>query len=166
MGRVGEVISRTWRTAAKMKLFKGPLASEKSDCDNERVKRYISKYTINPAIIHGIDHVVGDVAVGKLADLVLWRPDSFGVKPRQVLKGGSFVYADIGDANGSIPTVEPINLKPMWSAEAAAAAMDSVLFVSQISIDTGQSRYLNQCRTECGVQVPSLDMVSRKRRKR
>ncbi|KAF8642029.1 hypothetical protein AX16_009750 [Volvariella volvacea WC 439] len=139
MGRVGEVVSRTWRTASKMRDFRGPLASLGDDeCkDNGRVKRYIAKYTINPAITHGISHVVGHVAVGTLADLVLWKPENFGSKPEMILKSGVIVNAQMGDANASIPTVQPSYVRPMWGALPGSAALNSVAFVSQISIDSG-----------------------------
>ncbi|KAH7928060.1 urease [Leucogyrophana mollusca] len=144
MGRVGEVVSRTWRTASKLRELRGPLgklsdleAPDHEGRDNGRVKRYIAKYTINPAITHGISHLVGSVEVGKLADLVLWKPENFGVKPEMVLKSGVIAWAQMGDANASIPTVQPFYSKPMWGAYPAAAALNSVAFVSQISLDSG-----------------------------
>jgi urease len=139
MGRIGEVISRTWRTAAKMKSMKGPLPEDSETDDNFRVKRYVSKYTINPALVHGMSHVVGDVAVGKLADLVLWQPANFGVRPDKVIKAGMIAWAQMGDANASIPTVQPVVGAPMFAALPGAAALSSVLFVSQLSIDSGAS---------------------------
>lgn len=138
MGRVGEVVSRTWRTASKMRDFLGPL-TELGDTewkDNGRVKRYISKYTINPAITHGISHVVGQVEHGHLADLVLWKPENFGAKPEMVLKSGVIVWSQMGDANASIPSVQPFYGQPMWGAHAPSAALNSVAFVSQISIES------------------------------
>lgn len=139
MGRVGEVASRTWRTASKLKDFRGPLAelNDTSEKDNGRVKRYIAKYTINPAITHGIGHLVGSVEVGKLADLVLWKPENFGAKPEMVLKSGVIAWAQMGDANASIPTVQPTYGRPMWGSFPPAAALNSVAFVSRISIETG-----------------------------
>ncbi|OCH95434.1 urease [Obba rivulosa] len=139
MGRVGEVISRTWRTASKLREFRGPLASlgDSEGHDNGRVKRYISKYTINPAITHGISHLVGQVAVGTLADLVLWKPENFGTKPEMVLKSGVIAWAQMGDANASIPTVQPFFGRAMWGSHPASAALNSVSFVSQISITSG-----------------------------
>ncbi|KAG2107262.1 urease [Suillus discolor] len=139
MGRVGEVASRTWRTASKLRDFKGPLIelNDTSEKDNGRVKRYIAKYTINPAITHGIGHVVGSVEVGKLADLVLWKPENFGAKPEMVLKSGVIVWAEMGEANASIPTVQPTYGRPMWGSFPSAAALNSVAFVSRISIATG-----------------------------
>lgn len=121
-----------------MKQHTGPLADEPYEgADNARVKRYVSKYTINPALVHGISHVVGDIAVGKLADLVFWNPTHFGVKPTSIMKGGKIAWSVIGEANGSIPTVQPVTLRPMWAAEPAAAARCSMNFVSQLSIDSG-----------------------------
>ncbi|GJN94126.1 hypothetical protein Rhopal_007200-T1 [Rhodotorula paludigena] len=138
MGRIGEVISRTWRTANKMKECRGPLPEEtRPGADNERVKRYVAKYTINPAIANGLSHVVGDISIGKLADLVLWKPENFGVRPQMVIKGGVIAWANMGDANASIPTVEPVVGRPMWGTHAGAAALNSILFVSQLSIDSG-----------------------------
>ncbi|GAA5875111.1 hypothetical protein JCM8547_005416 [Rhodosporidiobolus lusitaniae] len=138
MGRIGEVVSRTWRTAAKMKECRGALEGEEREgADNLRVKRYIAKYTINPAIAHGISHVVGDVAPGKLADLVLWEPSNFGVRPQMVIKGGVIAWAQMGDANASIPTVQPVYGRPMWGSHAEAAALNSYLFVSSLSLSSG-----------------------------
>ncbi|KAI0261480.1 urease [Gloeopeniophorella convolvens] len=139
MGRVGEVVTRTWRTASKMRAFRGPLTAlgDSEGHDNARVKRYIAKYTINPAITHGIGHLVGQVAVGALADLVLWKPENFGIKPEMVLKSGVIAWAQMGDANASIPTVQPFFGRPMWGAYAASAAHNSVHFVSKVSIDSG-----------------------------
>ncbi|KAF8626082.1 hypothetical protein AX15_005091 [Amanita polypyramis BW_CC] len=139
MGRVGEVVSRTWRTASKMREMLGPLTElgDEEGKDNGRVKRYISKYTINPAITHGISHVVGQVAVGMLADLVLWKPENFGAKPEMVLKSGMIAWSQMGDANASIPSVQPIYGRPMWGSHSCSAALNSVVFVSQISIDSG-----------------------------
>ncbi|KAH7875709.1 urease [Lentinula edodes] len=148
MGRVGEVVSRTWRTASKMRECRGPLtelgdegAREGKDWypgkDNARVKRYVAKYTVNPAITHGINHLVGHIAVGTLADLVLWKPASFGAKPEMVIKSGVIAWSQMGDANASIPSVQPFFSKPMWGAKAGSAALNSVAFVSQVSIDSG-----------------------------
>nr|CAG34286.1 urease [Agaricus bisporus]CAG34287.1 urease [Agaricus bisporus] len=136
MGRIGEVISRTWRTASKMREVRGPLTDLGDDGrkDNARVKRYIAKYTVNPAIAHGISHLVGHVAVGTLADLVLWKPENFGSKPEMILKAGVITYSQMGDANASIPSVQPFYSKPMWGAKPGSAALNSVAFVSQVSI--------------------------------
>ncbi len=130
MGRVGEVIIRTWQTAHKMKQQRGQLAEDAKDNDNFRVKRYIAKYTIAPALTHGIAHEVGSVEVGKLADLVLWRPAFFGVKPLLILKGGMIAAAAMGDPNASIPTPQPVHYRPMFGAFGAAMHATSVTFVS------------------------------------
>ena len=116
MGRLGEVIIRTWQTADKMKKQRGALPGEKGDNDNMRVKRYVAKYTINPAIAHGVSKHIGSVEKGKLADLVLWSPAFFGVKPEIVIKGGSIVAAQMGDPNASIPTPQPVHYRPMFGA--------------------------------------------------
>ena len=130
MGRVGEVITRTWQTAHKMKVQRGALAGDGARNDNFRARRYIAKYTINPAITHGISHVVGSLEPGKLADLVLWKPAFFGVKPSMILKGGMIAAAQMGDANASIPTPQPVYSRPMFGAF-GRALKTSVLFVSQ-----------------------------------
>ena len=138
MGRVGEVIIRTWQTAHKMKLQRGPLPSPGADgqpSDNFRVKRYLAKYTINPAITHGISHLVGSIEVGKLADLVLWKPAFFGVKPSLILKGGMIAAAAMGDANASIPTPQPVHYRPMFGSF-GNALQTSVTFVSQAALDS------------------------------
>src|SRR5438477_9769323 len=120
MGRVGEVICRTWQTAHKMRGERGRLPAEQGDNDNSRIRRYIAKYTINPAIAHGIAHEVGSIEAGKLADLVLWKPAFFGVKPELVLKGGLIAMAAMGDPNASIPTPQPVRYRPMFAAHGAA----------------------------------------------
>src|SRR5947208_15503418 len=120
MGRVGEVVCRTWQTADKMKRQRGRLPGEQGDNDNLRIRRYIAKYTINPAITHGISHEVGSVEAGKLADLVVWKPAFFGVKPELVLKGGFIVTAAMGDPNASIPTPQPVRYRPMFAAYGGA----------------------------------------------
>jgi urease subunit alpha len=135
MGRVGEVITRTWQTAHKMKVQRGALAPDSAHHDNFRVKRYIAKYTINPAITHGIAHVVGSIEPGKLADLVLWRPAFFGAKPTLIIKGGMIIAAPMGDANASIPTPQPVHYRPMFGALGGAGAHTSVTFVSQAAIE-------------------------------
>ncbi|KAL7006321.1 Urease [Cystobasidiomycetes sp. EMM_F5] len=116
MGRIGEVISRTWRTASKMKSMRGTLTGDDAEADNHRVKRYISKYTVNVALTHGISEHVGSVEVGRVADLVMWDPANFGVRPKNVIKGGVIAWAQVGDANASIPTVEPVNGRPIDEA--------------------------------------------------
>src|SRR5206468_4690495 len=137
MGRVGEVIIRTWQTAHKMRQQRGRLAGERGDNDNLRARRYIAKYTINPAITHGIAHSVGSIEVGKLADLVLWSPAFFGVKPEVVLKGGFIAWAQMGDPNASIPTPQPVWMRPMFGAFGGAVGATSLAFVSKISLDEG-----------------------------
>lgn len=137
MGRVGEVLIRTWQTADKMKKQRGRLAEEQGDNDNFRVRRYIAKYTINPAIAHGISDYVGSIEEGKLADLVLWSPAFFGVKPDLVLKMGSIVAAAMGDPNASIPTPQPVHYRPMFASFGRAIAESAVTFVSQAAQDAG-----------------------------
>ncbi|MCB1823816.1 MAG: urease subunit alpha, partial [Candidatus Competibacteraceae bacterium] len=137
MGRVGEVITRTWQTAHKMKVQRGSLASDPTRHDNFRVKRYIAKYTINPAITHGIGHLVGSLEVGKLADIVLWRPAFFGVKPTMIVKGGFIVAAPMGDANASIPTPQPVHYRPMFGAFGGALAATCLTFVSKAALNSG-----------------------------
>ena len=142
MGRIGEVICRTWQTADKMKRRRGPLPGEQAGSDNLRVRRYIAKYTINPAITHGIAAHVGSIEVGKLADLVLWKPAFFGVKPEVVIKGGFIAGAMMGDGNASIPTPQPVVARSMFGAFGAALDACSVHFVSQAGLDGGALRGL------------------------
>jgi urease subunit alpha len=140
MGRIGEVVMRTWQTAHVMKRRRGALdgdGSGEDGADNNRVRRYVAKYTICPAIAHGLDHEVGSVEVGKLADLVLWEPAFFGVRPHAVLKGGMIAWAAMGDANASIPTPQPVLPRPMFGAAPAAAAATSVHFVAPQAIEDG-----------------------------
>jgi len=137
MGRVGEVIIRTWQTADKMKKQRGSLPEEKGDNDNVRVKRYVAKYTINPAIAHGMAKHIGSVEKGKLADLVLWAPAFFGVKPEIVIKGGSIVAAQMGDPNASIPTPQPVHYRPMFGAFGKALTASSLMFVSKAAARSG-----------------------------
>ena len=137
MGRVGEVIMRTWQTAHKMKQQRGALDGDTDRSDNTRVKRYIAKYTINPAIAHGISHEVGSIEVGKWADLVVWRPAFFGVKPSIILKGGFIAMAAMGDPNASIPTPQPVHYRPMFGAFGGAVAKGSFTFVSQAGLAAG-----------------------------
>jgi urease subunit alpha len=136
MGRVGEVISRTWQTAHKMKVQRGSMPEDSDRSDNFRVKRYIAKYTINPAIAHGISHEVGSVEVGKLADLVIWRPAFFGVKPSLILKGGVIAMSLMGDANASIPTPQPVHYRPMFGSYGGSLERSSVTFVSQAAMQS------------------------------
>ena len=137
MGRVGEVITRTWQTAHKMKVQRGKLSEETGDNDNFRAKRYVAKYTINPAITHGIADYVGSVEVGKLADLCLWKPAFFGVKPEIVLKGGLIAWSQMGDANASIPTPQPVYMRPMFGSFGGAIASTSLTFISQEALKLG-----------------------------
>lgn len=137
MGRVGEVITRTWQTADKMKKQRGPLAQDNERNDNQRVKRYIAKYTINPAITHGISEYVGSVEIGKMADLVLWKPEMFGVKPELIIKNGFICASRMGDANASIPTPQPVVYKEMFGAKGQAVNQTAVTFVSQYAYEHG-----------------------------
>ncbi|MFN4850712.1 urease subunit alpha, partial [Microcystis sp.] len=137
MGRVGEVIIRTWQTAHKMRVQRGRLTGETGENDNLRARRYIAKYTINPAITHGISDYVGSIEVGKLADLVLWKPAFFGVKPEIVLKGGLIAWAQMGDANASIPTPQPVYMRPMFASFGGAIAKTSLTFVSKYAMKAG-----------------------------
>jgi urease subunit alpha len=134
MGRVGEVITRTWQTASKMRDQRGRLAQEQGANDNFRIRRYIAKYTINPAVAHGMAHLVGSVEVGKLADLVLWRPAMFGAKPELVIKGGVIAWAQMGDPNASIPTPQPVVMRPMFGSFGGATHATGVAFVSAASL--------------------------------
>ena len=137
MGRIGEVITRSWQTADKMKQQRGRLAGEKGVNDNLRIKRYISKYTINPALAHGIAHIIGSVEAGKLADLVLWKPALFGAKPEMVIKGGFIAWAQMGDPNASIPTPQPVYMRPMFGSFGRAMGGTSLAFVSQLAKQKG-----------------------------
>jgi len=142
MGRVGEVITRTWQTAHKMKVQRGAMKGDTADNDNNRVKRYVAKYTINPAIAHGIAHEVGSVEVGKLADLVLWSPAFFGVKPALIIKGGMIAHAMMGDPNASIPTPQPVHSRPMFGSFGKALASTSMNFVSAAAMSAGVAEQL------------------------
>ncbi|MFD6453966.1 urease subunit alpha, partial [Nocardia sp. NPDC060220] len=142
MGRIGEVVMRTWQTAHVMKRRRGALPGDGA-ADNARVQRYIAKYTICPAVSHGLDDEIGSIEVGKLADLVLWEPAFFGVRPHAVLKGGMIAWAAMGDANASIPTPQPVLPRPMFGAAAPAAAATSLHFVSEQAIDDGLANRLN-----------------------
>jgi urease subunit alpha len=132
MGRIGEVITRSWQTADKMKQQRGRLPEEKGDNDNLRIKRYLSKYTINPALAHGMGHLIGSIEIGKLADLVLWKPAFFGAKPEMVIKGGVIAWAQMGDPNASIPTPQPVFMRPMFGSFGKATGPCSIAFVSQL----------------------------------
>ena len=137
MGRVGEVIIRTWQTAHKMKVQRGPLPEDSERNDNFRAKRYVAKYTMNPAITHGIAHEVGSIEQGKLADLVLWKPAFFGTKPAMIIKGGMIAAAPMGDPNASIPTPQPVHYRPMFGSMGGARHATSLTFLSQAAIDSG-----------------------------
>jgi urease subunit alpha len=135
MGRVGEVVCRTWQTAHKMKVQRGALPEDSAEHDNFRVKRYIAKYTINPALAHGIAHEVGSLEEGKLADIVLWRPAFFGAKPALIIKGGFIVAAPMGDPNASIPTPQPVHYREMFGALGGARHATCVTFLSQAALN-------------------------------
>ena len=152
MGRVGEVIIRTWQTAHKMKQQRGSLPGDKARHDNFRVKRYIAKYTINPALTHGIAHEVGSIESGKWADLVIWKPAFFGVKPALILKGGFIVMAAMGDPNASIPTPQPVHYRPMFGAFGGAIARTSLTFVSQAGLNAGISETFGLAKTLSAVK--------------
>lgn len=142
MGRVGEVILRTWQTAHKMKVQRGPLEGDNQYYDNNRVKRYIAKYTINPAITHGLSHEIGSIEEGKLADLVLWKPAFFGVKPSMIIKGGMIAAAPMGDINASIPTPQPVHYRPMFGAYPRGVHNTCITFLSQAAIELGVAEKL------------------------
>ncbi|RJP64013.1 MAG: urease subunit alpha [Comamonadaceae bacterium] len=152
MGRVGEVIIRTWQAADKMKSQRGTLPGDSARHDNFRVRRYIAKYTINPAIAHGISHIVGSLEVGKWADLVVWKPAFFGVKPALVLKGGSIALAAMGDPNASIPTPQPVHYRPMFGSFGGAMAKSSLTFVSQAGLAAGVGERFGLQKTLAAVQ--------------
>ncbi|HET7795867.1 MAG TPA: urease subunit alpha, partial [Rhizobacter sp.] len=163
MGRVGEVIIRTWQTADKMKQQRGTLPEDNARHDNFRVKRYIAKYTINPAITQGISHEVGSVAVGKLADLVVWKPAFFGVKPSLILKGGAIAAAAMGDPNASIPTPQPVHYRPMFASFGSAMDNTCITFVSQAAVDLGVADQLGLKRRVAAVRntrtIGKADMI-------
>ncbi len=163
MGRIGEVIIRTWQTADKMKRQRGPLPGETPGDDNRRVKRYVAKYTINPAIAHGFAEHVGSVEVGKLADLVVWKPAFFGVKPELVVKGGMIAWAAMGDPNASIPTPQPVLARPMFAAHGRALASTAVTFVSAAALAADVPRRLGLARRAVAVSgcrtIGKRDMI-------
>lgn len=170
MGRIGEVVLRTWQTADKMKRQRGPLAEEKPGNDNLRVRRYVAKYTINPAIAHGIAHEVGSIEAGKLADLVVWSPAFFGVKPEMVVKGGFIAWSVLGDANASIPTPQPVIYRPMFGAFAGAMHSTSLTFVSQAAFNAGiparlglkkQAAIVHRCRNLTKREMINNDALPR-----
>ena len=163
MGRVGEVVTRTWQTAHKMKIQRGPLKEDTAESDNYRARRYIAKYTINPAITHGIAHEVGSIEPGKLADLVLWKPAFFGIKPSLIIKSGMIAAAPMGDPNASIPTPQPSHYRPMFGSFGGAAAALSVTFTSQLALEGGMlgklglNRKLVACRNTRAIR--KRDMI-------
>ena len=152
MGRVGEVITRTWQTAHKMRVQRGPLPEDSDRADNYRARRYIAKYTINPAITHGIGHEVGSVEVGKLADLVLWKPAFFATKPALIIKGGMIAMAPMGDPNASIPTPQPVHYRYMFGAYGGAVGATSLTFVSQAAAASDVAQKLGLMKTLSGVR--------------
>jgi urease subunit alpha len=163
MGRVGEVVIRTWQTADKMKRQRGRLDGETGDNDNLRVRRYVAKYTINPAIAHGIAHEIGSVEVGKRADLCLWSPAFFGVKPEMVLVGGTIAVAQMGDPNASIPTPQPVHSRPMWGTLGRSVERGAVLFASQAAVDDGVGEALGLAKDVAPVRgtrgIGKRDMI-------
>ncbi|GAC1406759.1 MAG: urease subunit alpha [Ktedonobacteraceae bacterium] len=152
MGRVGEVIIRTWQTAHKMKVQRGPLPQDSERNDNFRVKRYIAKYTINPAITHGLAQHIGSIEPGKLADVILWRPAFFGTKPEMIVKGGFIAWSAMGDANASIPTPQPVLYRPMFGAFGGATASISLTFVSKAALEAGIPEKLGLKKTTIAVE--------------
>jgi urease subunit alpha len=163
MGRIGEVVMRTWQTAHKMKVQRGAVAKDSSRNDNFRVKRYVAKYTINPAITHGISGHVGSIETGKLADLVLWQPAFFGVKPEMVIKGGFIAWSVMGDSNASIPTPQAVLYRPMFGAFGKAMRSTSLTFVSRTALERGISKRLGLEKTVVAVancrDIGKLDMI-------
>ncbi|MBM7844377.1 urease subunit alpha [Herpetosiphon giganteus] len=163
MGRVGEVVTRTWQTAHKMKVQRGPLLGDSARNDNQRVKRYIAKYTINPALAHGIAHEVGSLEPGKLADLVLWQPAFFGVKPELIVKGGMIAWNAMGDANASIPTPQPVLYRPMFGAFGGAIGATSLTFVSAAAQQAGIGQQLGLQKATAAVRgcrsVQKADLI-------
>ncbi|GLK84518.1 urease subunit alpha [Ancylobacter defluvii] len=152
MGRLGEVVTRTWQTAHKMKLQRGPLPGDTERHDNARAKRYVAKYTINPAIAHGVSRHIGSVEPGKLADLVIWSPAFFGTKPDMVIKGGAIVAAQMGDPNASIPTPQPVHYRQMWGAYGKARTATSLTFVSKAAVELGVGARLGLEKKVVGVE--------------
>ncbi len=163
MGRIGEVVARCWQTAHKMKLQRGPLAPDSARNDNFRARRYVAKYTINPAITHGIARHTGSIEPGKLADLVLWKPAMFGAKPEMVVKGGFIAWSVMGDANASIPTPQPVLYRPMFGSFGGAVASTSLTFVSRAALDAEIPRKLGLRKTAVAVErcraIGKKDMV-------
>jgi urease subunit alpha len=152
MGRVGEVVTRIWQTAHKMKVQRGPLPQDSERNDNNRVKRYVAKYTINPAIAHGIAQHVGSIEPGKLADIVLWSPAFFGVKPKMIIKGGFIAWNAMGDANASIPTPQPVFYRPMFGSFGAAPAATALTFMSKVALEKDMPNKLGLRKTAVAVE--------------
>jgi len=152
MGRVGEVITRTWQTADKMKRQRGALSEETGYNDNMRARRYVAKYTINPAIAHGISHEIGSIEIGKRADLVLWSPAFFGAKPEMVLLGGMIVVAQMGDPNASIPTPQPVYTRSMFGAYGGALTQSSISFISAAAQDADLGKTLGLAKATVPVK--------------
>jgi urease subunit alpha len=152
MGRVGEVVTRTWQTAHKMKAQRGALPQDSARNDNFRVKRYVAKYTINPAITHGMAGQIGSIEPGKLADLVLWKPALFGAKPEMVVKGGFIAWSAMGDANASIPTPQPVLYRPMFGAFGGAIAPTCLTFVSKAALEAELPRELGLHKRAAAVE--------------
>jgi urease subunit alpha len=163
MGRIGEVVTRTWQTAHKMKVQRGALAEDSDRNDNFRVKRYVAKYTINPAITHGVSGHVGSIEKGKLADLVLWKPAFFGVKPEIIIKGGFIAWSVMGDANASIPTPQPVLYRPMFGAFGRATQSTSLTFVSAAALEREIPKQLGLEKTAVAVancrDIGKADMI-------
>jgi urease subunit alpha len=163
MGRIGEVVTRTWQTAHKMKVQRGPLSGDSSRNDNARAKRYVAKYTINPAITHGMASEIGSIEPGKLADLVLWKPAFFGVKPEMIVKGGFIAWSVMGDANASIPTPQPVLYRPMFGSFGGATAATSITFISQAAFAAGLPQRLGLKKMAAAVRscrsIGKKDMV-------
>jgi urease subunit alpha len=163
MGRIGEVIIRTWQTAHKMKVQRGALPEDSARNDNFRAKRYVAKYTINPAITHGVSHEIGSIEPGKLADLVLWKPAFFGVKPEMVVKGGFIAWSAMGDANASIPTPQPVLYRPMFGAFGGAIAATSLTFMSNMAFEAGLQEKIGLHKTASPVKncraIGKADMI-------
>jgi len=163
MGRIGEVVTRTWQTAHKMKVQRGALSGDSSRNDNTRAKRYVAKYTINPAITHGMATEIGSIEPGKLADLVLWKPAFFGVKPEIIVKGGFIAWSVMGDANASIPTPQPVLYRPMFGSFGGATATTSITFISQAAFSAGLAQKLGLKKTAAAVRncrsIGKKDMV-------
>jgi urease subunit alpha len=163
MGRIGEVVTRTWQTAHKMKVQRGALPEDTARNDNQRIKRYVAKYTINPAITHGIAHAIGSIEPGKMADLVLWKPSMFGVKPEMIVKGGFIAWSVMGDANASIPTPQPVLYRPMFGSFGRAVGATSAIFISKAAHAAGIHEQLGLQKQAIAVEhcrdIGKADMI-------